>query len=96
LLIDLFPPTRRDPQGLHALIWGDSAPPPPAELPLTLVAYHATPMPDAYVEPTAVGQALIDMPVFLDRDHYVPVPLEATYETAWRGVPQRWKSVLEV
>jgi hypothetical protein len=95
LLIDLFPPTRRDPQGLHALIWGDSAPTPPPELPLTLAAYHATRMPSAYVEPTAVGQTLIDMPLFLDRDHYVPVPLESTYEAAWRGVPQRWKSVLE-
>jgi hypothetical protein len=25
LLIDLFQPTPRDPQGMHALIWGDSA-----------------------------------------------------------------------
>jgi hypothetical protein len=95
LLIDLFPPTPRDPQGLHALIWGDAATPPPADQPLTLAAYHAVMPLCAYVEPTAVGSVLIDMPLFLDDAHYVPVPLEATYQAAWRGVPQRWKAVLE-
>jgi hypothetical protein len=94
LLVDLFPPTKRDPQGLHALIWGDEAPTPPSDMPLTLAAYHATPMRSAYVEPTAVGQTLIDMPLFLDRGHYIPVPLEATYDAAWRGVPERWKNVI--
>src|SRR5947209_7037374 len=41
LLIDLFPPTSRDPQGIHKLIWGDAAPVPPAGHLLTLAAYHA-------------------------------------------------------
>jgi hypothetical protein len=95
LLIDLFPPTARDPQGIHTLIWGDSAKPPPADLPLTLAAYHAVMPRCAYVEPTAFSSTLIDMPLFLDDGHYVPVPLEATYQAAWRGVPQRWKAVLE-
>jgi Protein of unknown function (DUF4058) len=94
LLIDLFPPTPRDPQGMHALIWGDSALAPPADQPLTLAAYHAVLPRRAFVEPTAVGSALIDMPLLLDEGHYVPVPLEATYLAAWRGVPQRWKAVL--
>jgi hypothetical protein len=35
------------------------------------------------------------MPLFLDDAHYVEAPLEATYQAAWRGVPQRWKAVLE-
>lgn len=95
LLIDLFPPTPRDPQGIHTLIWGDSAPPPPADQLLTLAAYHAVLPRRAYVEPTAVGNILIDMPLLLDEGHYVPVPLEATYQAAWRGVQQRWKVVLE-
>ncbi|MBI2805066.1 MAG: DUF4058 family protein [Planctomycetes bacterium] len=94
LLIDLFPPTPRDPEGIHRLIWDDSAPLPPADQPLTLAAYQATQPRRAFVEPTAVGLALIDMPLFLDAEHYVPVPLETTYQAAWRGVPQRWKSVL--
>jgi hypothetical protein len=46
------------------------------------------------VEPTAVGSPVIDMPLFLDDEHYVPVPLEATYQAAWHGVPERWKAVL--
>ncbi len=95
LLIDLFPPTPRDPQGIHGLIWGDAAIAPPADQPLTLVAYEASQPRSAYVEPTAVGTALIDMPLFLDAEHYVPVPLEATYQAAWRGVPQRWKAGLD-
>jgi hypothetical protein len=95
LLVDLFPPTSRDPQGIHALIWGDSAPVPPPDQPLTLAAYNAVPLPEAYVEPTAVGLKLIDMPLFLDEGHYVPVPMEATYKAAWSGVPGRWKAVLE-
>ncbi len=94
LLIDLFPPTPRNPQGMHGLIWGDDAITPPAEQPLTLAAYHAVAPSRAYVEPTAVGNALIDMPLFLDDDHYVPIPLEATYQAAWRGLPQRWKDVI--
>jgi Protein of unknown function (DUF4058) len=95
LLIDVFPPTPRDPQGIHKLIWGDTAPVPPAGQLLTLAAYHAVLPRQAYVEPTAVGSMLIDMPLLLDEGHYVPVPLEATYQAAWRGVPQRWKAVLK-
>jgi hypothetical protein len=66
LLIDLFPPTRRDPYGIHSVIRGDAAPLPPDGLPLTLAAYNAAEIRRAYVEPTAVGNALIDMPLFLD------------------------------
>lgn len=95
LLIDLFMPTARDPNGIHGLIWGDAAAAPPPDERLTLVAYNAAPPRRAYVEPTSVGATLIDMPLFLDDAHYVPVPLEATYQNAWRGVPGRWKSRLE-
>lgn len=94
LLLDLFPPSSRDPQGIHGLIWGDHASVPPLDQPLTLAAYNASIPRQAYVEPTAVGASLIDMPLFLDEGHYVPVPLEATYNLAWHGVPERWKAVL--
>jgi hypothetical protein len=95
LFIDLFPPTPRDPHGIHSLIWGDDAPMPPDDQPLTLAAYNAAEVRRAYVEPTAVGNVLVDMPLFLDEFNYVPISLETTYQTAWRGVPQRWKRVLE-
>jgi hypothetical protein len=66
-----------------------------AEKPLTLAAYAAGKTINAYVEPAAVGDPLPAMPLFLDHDCYVSVPLEATYQAAWRGVPRPWQKVLE-
>ena len=66
----------------------------PPNKPLTLVAYSAGLSKTAYVEPVAVGDVLPDMPVFLEPSAYVNVPLEATYEAAWRRVPERWRRVL--
>jgi hypothetical protein len=94
VLVDIFPPAASHPQGIHVLIWGESVSAAPDQ-PLTMAAYHAMQPRQAYLEPTAVGRPLFDMPLFLDDAHYVPVPLEATYQAAWRGVPQRWKTVLE-
>ena len=74
LLVDLFPPTKRDPHGIHGLIWGDTLLP-PGDQPLTLAAYQASPSRRAFVEPTAVGQVLIDMPLVLGETFYVPLPL---------------------
>jgi hypothetical protein len=97
-LVDLFPPGPRDPQGVHAAIWEELAGAeyvPPPDKPLTLVSYDAGNLPTAYVEPVAVGDILPDVPLFLAPGWYVSVPLEATYQAAYRGVPQRWKAVLE-
>jgi hypothetical protein len=98
LVIDLFPPGLRDPNGIPGEIWSEIGVEPfalPPNEPLTLSAYSAGPVKRAYVEPTAVGQTLIDRPLFLEPEEYVDVPLEATYMGAYRGVPQRWKQVLE-
>jgi hypothetical protein len=98
LIVDLFPSTPRDPQGIHGAIWreiSDDAFELPAGEPLTLAEYSAGPVKRAWVEPTAVGRALLDMPLFLEPEIYVNVPLEATYQAAYRGVAQRWKRVLE-
>jgi hypothetical protein len=98
LILDLFPPTPRDPQGIHGAIWSaiekDDFRLPPDE-PLTLVAYEASPVKQAYIEPTAVGRPLTEMPLFLTIGGYVLAPLEATYEAAFAAVPKRWRSVLE-
>jgi hypothetical protein len=98
LVIDLFPPGRRDPHGIHGAIWNEISDDPfelPAGTPLTLAAYSAGPRKRAYVQPVAVGQALMDMPLFLEPEVYVDVPLDATYQAAYRGVPRRWQRVLE-
>ena len=94
ILIDLFPPGPNDPQGLHAKLWGKADPPMTEEEPLTLVSYRASPSPVAHLQPTAAGETLVDVPLFLDQEHYINVPLEATYLAAWTGLPDRWKKVL--
>jgi len=93
LVIDLHPPGRHDPDGLHAAFWG-ATPGVTTDQPLSLAAYRADACPTAYFEPLATGDILSDMPLFLTPDRYINVPLEATYQTAWRGVPQRWKRVI--
>jgi hypothetical protein len=98
LAIDLFPPGRRDLQGMHGAIWaelGDDSYRAPTDKPLTLASYAAEPEITAYVEPIAVGDALVPMPLFLAPSLYVPVPLEETYAAAFEGLPRRWRSVLE-
>jgi hypothetical protein len=35
------------------------------------------------------------MPLFLDRGHYINLPLEETYSRAYAGVPRRWRRVIE-
>jgi hypothetical protein len=99
LMIDPFPPGRRDPNGLHALIWdelGGEAFTLPPDQPLTLAAYEAaTPAPRCYVEPVAVGQPLPDMPLFLEADYSVDLPLEAAYLAAWAKVLPQDRALLE-
>jgi hypothetical protein len=98
LLIDLHPPGPRDPRGIHGAIWAEIADEtytPPPDKPLTLASYTGGVVTTAYVEPVAVGDVLPDMALFLDSESHVNVPLEATYRAAWRGVPKRWRDVLE-
>jgi hypothetical protein len=95
--LDLFPPGRRDPQGIHRAIWDeiiDNEFALPRDKPLTLASYIGGPIPEAFVEPTCVGSVLPDMPVFLTPEIYVPVPLEATYRSAWEDVPSYWSDML--
>jgi hypothetical protein len=97
LVVDLFPPGPRDPQGIHKAIWDEFSESNfalPPDRGLTLAAYIGGRCPEAFVEPTAVGAALPPMPLFLTSDEYVPVPLEATYQAAWEAVPSFWRNVL--
>jgi hypothetical protein len=98
LLLDLFPPTRRDPRGIHGAVWDyfdDEPYEVPEDEPLTLTSYAASSPPVAYVEHRAVGGALPEMPLFLRGERYIHVPLELTYEAAYRGFPAFWRDVLE-
>lgn len=98
LVIDLFPPSARDPQGIHKAIWDEIEDRPfelPPDKPLTLAAYVADVPKTAYVESVGVGDVLPDMPAYLDADNWVPVPLEATYQATWASCPEAMRDVVE-
>lgn len=98
LVVDLFPPSDRDPQGIHKAIWDEIADRPfelPPDQPLTVASYRAAPVKTAYVDPVAVGDDLPSAPLFLTEDEYVPVPLEETYRQTWAVFPGDFKGLLE-
>jgi hypothetical protein len=99
LVIDLFPPGRHDPEGIHKAIWDDFEEDDEAQLPagkpLVLASYDAGPAQVAYVEFVGAGDVLPDMPLFLRPGIYVPAPLEATYQTTWNVFPAALKGLLE-
>ena len=91
LVVDLFPPTVRDPQGIHKEIWDQISEEPfalPSDKPLTIAAYSAGEPKQAYVEPICVGDPLPPLPIFLSESTYIPAPLEASYQTTWDKCPQ--------
>ena len=98
LVIDLFPPTPRDPWGIHKAIWDemhaeDFALPEGQDR--TLVSYEVGDVRIAYIEPVGVGEALPDMPLFLTNDDHVMVPLEPTYRATWDVAPEEFRIAVE-
>jgi hypothetical protein len=94
-LIDLFPPGPRDPQGIHVAVWGSSENyTHSADKPLTCVAYIGGAGAAAFINPIGIGDPLPELPLFLTPEVYVEIPLEATYEAAWEGMPAYWREVL--
>jgi hypothetical protein len=98
VVIDLHPPGKWDPGGIHHAIWeavgqqGYSVSP---EKPLTLASYTGMPELAAYLKPVAVGQPLSRLPLFLDVESYVRLPLEETYQSTYADVPQVWRQRME-
>lgn len=100
LIVDLFPPATRDPQGIHGAIWDELAGEPfelPSGKPLTVASYLAGDIPTAYVESVGVGDPLPSLPIFLSdsETQYIPAPLETTYEETWAAVPAMLEELLE-
>ncbi len=97
LVIDLFPPTVRDPASLHKLIW-DEIEDVPFELPQgrqrLLVSYQTGSEKVAYIEPLGVGEPLPEMPLFLTSRLHIKVPLESTYQTTWNSLPEQLRSAV--
>ena len=80
LVIDPFPATRRTPHGLHSLIWEE------------LGGERFDQPAD---QPLTVGQPLPDMPLFLEPDYSIDLPVEATYLAAWAAVVPQDRALLE-
>ncbi len=98
LVVDLFPPTPRDPQGIHKAIWdefGDEPFEAPPGKPLTVASYIGGDLPTAYVESVGVGDPLPSFPIFLSETRYIPAPLEATYMRAWAMFPALLKELID-
>ncbi len=98
VVVDLFPPTPHDPQGIHKEIWDEFAVEPFDFLPnkpLTVASYIGGDLPTAYVESVGVGDRLPAIPLFLTEYNYVPCPLDATYDQAWAVFPAMLKEILE-
>jgi hypothetical protein len=99
MVIDLLPPGRHDPQGMHAAVWSRFEPAgyqPPEGEPFTLASYRWDGSePEAFVEPVGLGRPLLDMPLFLNPERYVRTPLEPTYEATFQGLPDFTRMALE-
>lgn len=97
--VDSFPPTRRDPNGLHVALWtamGEDAPAIPQNKPLTAAGYASFGGEiEAFVEPFAVGDRVPDVTMYVTDDLYVRLPLEETYHQAFDEMPGYWREHLE-
>ena len=90
MMVDLFPPGGFDPHGLHGAVWaryGAEEYLVPTARPLTVCSYRAVAPVEAYIEHMAFGEPLPEMPLFLDVETYIYVPLEQTYRTAFEDLP---------
>jgi hypothetical protein len=98
LIVDLFPPTARDPFGMHKVIWDEIVEEDfvfPAGKDRILASYETGLERAAYVEPVAVGDHLPDMPLFLTNFVHVMVPLESTYHATWDASPEDLRLAVE-
>ena len=99
LVVDLFPPTPRDPQGIHRAVLDEFAESEPFDFlpdkPLTVASYIGGDRPTAYVDSLAVGDPLPASPLFLTEFDHVPCPLEASYAEAWANYPALLREIVE-
>jgi hypothetical protein len=98
LLIDVHPPGPRDPNGIHGALLNEIGTEEyvlDRERPLTTVAYTSgADLVDAFVNHFAVGEPIPEMPLFLTRENFIRVPLEAAYMAAWEDVPPQYQDIL--
>jgi hypothetical protein len=96
-IVDPFPPTARDPAGIHKLIWDEITDEPfkfPGGKDRLTIAYEAGADFMAFVEPVGVGDVLPNLPVFVAEGEHVPAPLESTYMAAFEACPEAMRDAV--
>lgn len=101
-IIDPFPPTPIYPRGTHDAIWsnlGGKRYNPPADRPLTYASYESSNTFSqefrCFVEPGRPGEALPEVPLFLEPERFINVPLEDLYSEAMKYVLPQHLALLE-
>lgn len=99
LLIDLFPPSKHAPGGMHGAVWNRFDPnednSPPDDRPFAFASYTGGKPTKAYVSFVALGDALPIVPLFLTPERFVNLELEPGYVEAYAGMPEFWRNVIE-
>ncbi len=98
VLVDLFPPSRHDPFGLHQAIWSRIHPEEiewPVNKDRAIVSYQATEDCAAYVEPLAVGDVLSEVPLFLNDNCYASLSLELPYMATLESLTLEMRQYVE-
>ena len=101
-IVDPFPPTPIHPRGTHDAIWsnlGGKRYTPPADKPLTYASYESSNTFAqefrCFVEPGRPGEALPEVPLFLEPERFINVPLEELYSDAMKYVLPQHITLLE-
>ena len=98
LLVDLFPPSPRDPFGIHKAIWDEIHEEDFQFLSgkdRVIASYEMEAERTAFVEPIGVGDPLPSMPLFLFDGINIGVPLESTYLSTWQAGPEEMRIAVE-
>jgi hypothetical protein len=98
VVIDVFPPGPHDPRGMPQAVaeeFADEDEQRPQDKPLTFASYAARSVPVAFLQHLAVGDPVPNVPLFVTPDHYVELPLAATYAAVIRAIPQPRREVIE-
>lgn len=100
LVVDILPPSRSTPNGMHAAIWTSldrdaSVESPSESRPFLIASYRAERKPIAYINTIAVNQSLPPGPVYIDSQRFVELPLEESYMETFHRLSKYLKAQLE-
>lgn len=98
LIIDLFPPGTFDPEGIARGLQIESeslVPRTTNDEPLSFISLRVSDHVSGFVEFGCVGKDVPTMPLFLNSERYVNVPLNDSYAEAWTSFPRPWQKLLE-